>query len=234
MTARYFSTTPIREERIVLEGDEAHHLLHVMRAGPGDRVVLFDGSDWEFEAEVAACQRRSAELAIVGRQEVNRELAHRLVMAVALPKGDRQKWLVEKLTELGVTELVPLETEHSVAQPGRGTIERLTRTVIEASKQCGRNRLMQISPAQMLTDFLNVPTNKAFVQRIIAHPTGKEFDDVIRHYSDTFCAVGPVGGFSDAELSAALAAGWEAVSLGPRILRIETAAIALAARFVGT
>ena len=234
MTARYFSAAPIQENRVVLEGDEAHHLLHVMRAGPGDRVVLFDGSGWEFDAEVAACQRRSVELAIVGRREVNRELAHRLVMGVALPKGDRQKWLVEKLTELGVTELVPLEAERSVAQPGRGTIERLARTVIEASKQCGRNRLMQISPAQNFSDFLKAARSTVFVQRIIAHPTGKQFDDVPRHDCDTFCAVGPEGGFGDGELEAALTAGWEAVSLGPRILRIETAAIALAARFAGT
>ncbi|MEX2172607.1 MAG: RsmE family RNA methyltransferase [Pirellulales bacterium] len=235
MTARYFSAVPIADERVVLEGDEAHHLLHVMRAGPGARVVLFDGSGWEFDAEVKSCQRRTVELDVLSRREVNRELSHRLVMGVALPKGDRQKWLVEKLTELGVTELVPLNTERSVAQPGGAAIERLARTVIEASKQCGRNRLMQISRARTFADFVNSATTGGSVQRIIAHPTGRILTELVhRGGQDIVCTVGPEGGFTDAEHDTALVEGWEAVSLGPRILRIETAAIALAASLAHT
>lgn len=230
MTARYYSAAPIIDQRVVIDGDEAHHLLHVMRAGPGVRVVLFDGSGSEFDAEVKSCQRRTVELEVLSHREVNRELSNRLVMGVALPKGDRQKWLVEKLTELGVTELVPLSTERSVAQPGGAAIDRLARTVIEASKQCGRNRLMRISPARTFADFVSAVTKETTVQRIIAHPTGKKLDK-LAHLSqrDFHCAVGPEGGFADSETEAALAAGWEIVSLGPRILRIETAAIALAA-----
>ena len=81
-------------------------------------MTLFDGTGWEFEAEVRRTGRAEVELAILSRQEVDREAATALTLGVALPKGDRQKWLVEKATELGVARLVPLTTERAVAQPG--------------------------------------------------------------------------------------------------------------------
>jgi 16S rRNA (uracil1498-N3)-methyltransferase len=230
MTARFYSATPIHEDRATLDGDEAHHLLHVMRLGPRDRVVLFDGSGVEFDAEIVVCGRQSVELAVLERRKESRERAHQLVMGVALPKGDRQKWLVEKLTELGIAELVPLQTQRSVVQPGTSAIARLARTVIEASKQCGRNQLMQISPTRAFVDFVVEQSGKSEV-RLIAHSAGEEFAEVVRtSQTDVVCAVGPEGGFTDDELDAASAAGWDVVSLGPRILRIETAAIAIAAR----
>ncbi len=139
MSRRYYSAAPLTSPRATLDGGEAHHLLHVLRATPGMRVVLFDGSGCEFDAEVASCGRAIVELAIVGRREVNRELAQPLVLGVPLPKGDRQRWLVEKAVELGVTRLVPLRTEHST-ELGENASGKLDRYVIEASKQCGRNR----------------------------------------------------------------------------------------------
>ena len=99
--------------------DEAHHLLHVMRAKAGTRVTLFDGSGWEFEAVVERAGRSEVELAIAGRQEIDREAQIAVTLGVALPKGERQKWLVEKVVELGVARLVPLETARGVAQPAR-------------------------------------------------------------------------------------------------------------------
>ena len=84
---------------------------------------------------------------MLAREEVDRELPLAITLAVALPKGDRQRWLVEKATELGVAELCPLETEYSGPQSVGASLERLRRGVIEAAKQCGRNRLMTIEPA---------------------------------------------------------------------------------------
>src|SRR3972149_595754 len=142
MSDRFFSSQPIASEHVTLAGPEAHHLLHVMRAKVGEQVTLFDGSGAEFDAEIARCGRSEVDLRVLERREIDRELAFELVIGVPLPKGDRQKWLVEKLTELGVTELVPLVTERGVAQPTDSALERLERGVIEAAKQCGRNRLM--------------------------------------------------------------------------------------------
>ncbi len=144
MSERYFVDKTISGGRVALNGPEAHHLIHVMRAAPGLNVVLFDGSGAEFPAVVQRVGRSDVELAVLSRELVDRELPFDLTLATALPKGDRQKWLVEKAVELGVTRLVPLRTQRAVAQPVEQALARLRRAVIEASKQCGRNRLMPI------------------------------------------------------------------------------------------
>ena len=149
---------------------------------------------------------------------------------IALPKGDRQKWLVEKLTELGVTELVPLVTERSVAQPTDKAAERLDRAVVEAAKQCGRNRLMRIAPPQVWSAWLKSAESPKAPRRLVAHPGGMPLAQLdLREVVATQFAVGPEGGLTDSEIADADAAGWQQVSLGARILRVETAAIALAA-----
>jgi 16S rRNA U1498 N3-methylase RsmE len=135
---------PPRDGRAVLVGDEARHLARVMRCTVGDEVVVFDGSGTSWRARVAS----------IGRDEVGLDLGEAvtgprparvpLTLAVALPKGERQKWLVEKLTELGVERLVPLSTTRGVAEATPAAVERLSRGVIEACKQCGRDALMQI------------------------------------------------------------------------------------------
>jgi 16S rRNA (uracil1498-N3)-methyltransferase len=171
---------------------------------------------------------------VLDRHEVDRELPLVLTLGVALPKGDRQRWLVEKAVELGVTRLAPLRTARGVAQPVDRAVERLRRTVIEASKQCGRNRLMEVLAPQELGDYLAGPSGEA--ARWIAHPGAAAPDlsagDAPRA-SDAphpvYLAVGPEGGFTPEEVELARAAGWRPVGFGPRTLRIETASVALAA-----
>ena len=251
MSERYFSSQPITSDHITLDGPEAHHLLHVMCAAAGDPVTLFDGSGAEFQAHVETLRRTEVGLKIVERREISRELSFPLAVGVALPRGDRQKWLVEKLTELGVTTLVPLITERGVAQPNTNAVERLGRAVIEAAKQCGRNRLMEIAKPQawdewILSDFgfrisdfgfriIGAIRNPQFAidyRRFVAHPGGSSLREIgPSQPGPTQLAIGPEGGFTDAEVEAAATAGWEKISLGPRILRVETAAVALAALF---
>src|SRR3990172_5023056 len=154
MSDRYFVAEPISPGRVVLAGPEAHHLIHVMRAAAGMRIVLFDGSGAEFPAVVQQVGRSELELSALSREEVNRELPIDVTLGVALPKGDRQKWLVEKAVELGVTRIIPLRTQRGVAQPVEQALVRLRRSVIEASKQCGRNRLLQIDEPQDWRDFV--------------------------------------------------------------------------------
>jgi 16S rRNA (uracil1498-N3)-methyltransferase len=227
MSDRFYLPDPPTDGQATLAGTEAHHLLHVMRAAVGTPVTLFDGSGAEFEAVVEQLCRAEADVRIVQRREIDRELPFPLVVGVALPKGDRQKWLVEKLTELGVSELVPLVTEHGVAQPTDSAAERLSRSVIEAAKQCGRNRLMRIASPQAWSDWI---ANSKAGRRLLAHPSGKSVSQVdLREPVATLIAIGPEGGFTDGEVAAAENAGWKCVSLGPRILRLETAAVALAA-----
>jgi 16S rRNA (uracil1498-N3)-methyltransferase len=233
MSDRFFSAAPITGDDAVLSGPEAHHLAHVMRAQVGEIVTLFDGSGQEFSARVQTIGKRDIELEVVERRDVNRESPVRLTLAVALPKGERQRWLVEKAVELGVAELVPLETERGVAQPSDAALERLRRSVIEASKQCGRNRLMEIGSAQSWRVFHAAQPGDGL--RFLAYPGGTALRTVRPHRAaDLSCAtvqaaIGPEGGFTDEEIGEATKAGWTTVDLGPRILRVETAAIALAA-----
>jgi 16S rRNA (uracil1498-N3)-methyltransferase len=230
MSERFFSAEPIVAGRITLDGTEAHHLLHVMRAAVGQTVTLFDGSGAEFLAVVESLGRSSASLQVIERRETDRELPFPLTVGVALPKGDRQKWLVEKLTELGVTTLVPLATERGVAQPAPSALERLRRSVIEASKQCGRNKFLKIEEPERWHDWVLQSRVAGDGRRFIAHPGGKPLSDFdLTRTVSSILAVGPEGGLTDAEVAAAIGAGWQPVDLGPRLLRVETAAVALAA-----
>lgn len=234
MTQRYFVEPPIIGEQATLLGAEAHHLAHVMRGRAGDEITVFDGSGCEFTARVARVERAAIQLAVLSRQAVERELPRPLVVGASLPKGDRQRWLVEKLVELGATRFVPLETARSVAQPTAGALDRLRRAVIEASKQCGRNRLMTIDAPQSWSEF--VGHADASTTRWVAHPMApRTIGELLNGpldkspaSSQTTVAIGPEGGFTDEEVALAATAGWSAVSLGPRILRVETAATMLA------
>jgi len=243
MSDRYFVESPVVSDRALLTGPEAHHLLHVMRAKVETLVTLFNGSGWEFDAVVQRTGRSEVELAILGRREIDREAQIAVTMGVALPKGDRQKWLVEKLVELGVARLVPLETERGVAQPVENALERLRRGVIEASKQCGRNRLMEIADPKPWLAFL--VESETVACRLVAHP-GREtplrptdhcrpckHDAPSAAGQAAALAIGPEGGLTDEEIALATVRGWQSVDLGPRILRVETAAVAMAARVIG-
>lgn len=225
MPDRYYSSKPIDGSTVTLAGSEAHHLLHVMRAKPGFTLIVFDGQGGQFAAEVAACKRSTVELTVGSRQEIERELPYELTLAVSLPKGDRQRWLLEKCVELGVKRLVPLQTTRSV---GKGESNaKLTRYVIEASKQCGRNRLMEIASPVAWPALVAKSTSG---QRLLAHPGGQPLTEINCQTNDgdeLLLAVGPEGGFTDKEVSQAVDAGWQTVGLGARILRIETAAVAL-------
>jgi 16S rRNA (uracil1498-N3)-methyltransferase len=148
-----------------------------------------------------------------------------LTLAVALPKGDRQKWLVEKLTELGVPRLVPLVTTRGVAEATPAAVERLGRSVIEACKQCGRDTLMAIAEPRTVAEV--VAAHRATGGIVVADRGGAPLAGFDR---PVVALVGPEGGFTAEELAAVEAAGGRRVSLGPHVLRIETAAIALAAR----
>lgn len=233
MAERFYSERPIQGPKAELAGPELHHLTRVMRAKAGDEVLLIDGSGAEFDARITSVGRCLAELAVLARREVDRELPGTLTVAVALPKGDRQKWLVEKCVELGVTRLLPLATRRGVAQPKEAALERLRRGVIEATKQCGRTRLMEIAEPAAWSDYAASATAQC---RLVAHPhADMALGDVAwpgvsrGKQPEVIVAIGPEGGFADEELGAALAAGWQAIHLGSRILRIETAAMLVAA-----
>jgi 16S rRNA (uracil1498-N3)-methyltransferase len=226
MSERFYSETPIDGERATLVGAEAHHLADVMRIRRGDEVTLFDGSGFEFSARVEEITKREVRLTVLARLAADRESPRDVTLCGSLPRGDRQRWLIEKAVELGVRRFVPLRTSRGVVQPDAGVCERLRRTVIEASKQCGRNRLMEIAEPSGTPPSADLFSPDAL--KLVAHP-GSEvaIADAVTTSSPIAVLIGPEGGFTDEE--AAAAAGWRPVNLGPRILRIETASLAVAA-----
>jgi 16S rRNA (uracil1498-N3)-methyltransferase len=232
MADRYFVEQAVEGQQARLLGAEAHHLAHVMRAKPGAEVTLFDGSGDEFLARVERVGRSEIELCVLARHAIDREPSIALTLGVAMPKGDRRRWLVEKTVELGVARLVPLETARGNEREGAPA--RLRQAVIEASKQCGRNRLMEIAASMPLADFLaSAPAGSLRLfahanERLARHPLG-QIVSAQANPPVVFLAVGPEGGFTQDELDLALARGWQAVGLGPRVLRVETAALALVA-----
>ncbi len=240
MSERYFLDQPLQSGPVDLTGPEAHHLAHVRRLRPGDELHLFNGDGGEYPARVLTIARRAVTLEVLGVQRPQRELPFRLEVAAPIPKGDRGQFLVEKLTELGALTFIPLACQRSIIHPGEGRREKLERHVIEASKQCGRNVLMGIGPLADWESYCAGADPR--VVHLLAHldPTA-EAGKVARQVKEATrqqpglavrLAVGPEGGFTDAEVAQAQAAGWLLVDLGPRILRIETAALVLAVRAI--
>lgn len=225
MADRFYLNSPLRPGLVVLQGPEAHHLARVSRLSTGDPVCLFNGDGHEYPAKVLAVGRRDIELQVLSVETPQRELPVRLEVAVPLPRGDRGQFLIEKLTELGATSFTPLQTERSVVHPGEARLEKLKRYVVEASKQCGRNVLMRIEP---LSDWSELCRRSDLpARRLLGQRGGETLGRGEMH--DTMVAVGPEGGFTDDEVATALAAGWRAIDLGPRVLRVETAALLLTA-----
>ena len=222
-----------------LPPEEAHHAGSVLRLQVGESLVLFDGAGREAQARVYSASKKAIEVEIESVAEVSRESKRRLTIAIALPKGDRQKWLIEKCVELGVAQILPLDVERSVAKAEKQVVERLERQVIEASKQCRRNTLMKILTPMKWSEFLKRIASGDFGSinidclKLIAHPGGISVQDALAKVGedgDVIVAIGPEGGFTDEECASAVSFGFEQLSLGARILRIETAAISLAAQ----
>lgn len=254
MPDRFFSELPIQPEQtsVTLRGDESQHLAVVLRAKPGTEILVFDGQGSEWQGRVTSVSKSAVEVEL-GAQQQAKPAKTPLTLAVALPKGDRQKWLVEKCVELGVSRLIPLLTARSVAQPVESALGRLRRAVIEASKQSGQLRLMEIAAPRAWSDFVQeaAATNalRCVAQslrapetlEVLGHatlPVSSAQDQTTlwrspREWLDTsaerMAAIGPEGGFTAAELRAALAAGWQLLDLGSGILRVETAALTIAA-----
>lgn len=230
MTPRFFVPESLDQPQVRLEGGEAHHLLHVLRLGTGDEVIVFDGQGGEAVGRVALISKSAVEVELLERRSLPRETTVPVTLATAVPKGERFDWLVEKATELGVSRLIPLNTERSVVDAGAGKIERLRRSIIAASKQCGRSRLMELAEPLSWNTF--VETELPQGETYIADPSGDHCEFSSWHVTKpVILAVGPEGGFTEDELEIAGDAGGRLISLGPRILRIETAAVALAALF---
>ena len=231
MAERFYVNCELKPGPVLVQGAEAHHLAVVCRLRPGDAVCLFNGDGHQYPARIEEITRREVALEVFAVESPARELPFHLHVAAPLPRGDRAQFLLEKLTELGVTSFTPLRTARSVVHPRETKLDKLQRYVIEASKQCGRNVLLEVQSMVEWPAFCAAAELPP--RRVVAHPGADGTRSMAENEPgyDTVVAVGPEGGFTEDEVALARAAGWRLLDLGPRILRVETAAIALAVLF---
>lgn len=229
MLDRFYANTAFDAPVIELPEEESHHLARVLRKQVGDHIAVFDGHGGAATAEVESLDRRTARVRILERFPSNEPAEPQFVLATAVPKGDRARWLVEKATEIGVDVWVPLQTARSIVDPRAARLDKLRQTVVAACKQCGRNRLMDVCEPRAWHDLL-ADVNPG-TRLLVADPAGAPVLEALSRRQDErlLVAVGPEGGLTSEELALAAGRGAEFVSLGPHILRIETAAVTLAA-----
>ncbi|HAT31987.1 MAG TPA: 16S rRNA (uracil(1498)-N(3))-methyltransferase [Janthinobacterium sp.] len=214
----------------------AHHV-QVIRLAPGDAVTLFNGEGGEYTAILAGVEKRrvSAELKAYAPREA--ELPYAVTLAQALPEASKMDWIIEKAVELGVSGVVPLAAQRCVVRLSAERAEKKHAhwqgVIVSASEQSGRNRLARLAP---LNEFQQWIAQQHLHRRIILSPRADvSLADWARHAAPQAVTlmVGPEGGFSEAEEKLALAHGALALSMGPRILRTETAALAALAALNG-
>lgn len=230
---RFYQPSPDAAE---LSGQEAHHCLNVLRHGPGDRIVVFDGRGHETMAEITAIGKDHVSFKVLSKQPTAKP-AYALTLVQAMPKGRPMELIIQKATELGVSRIVPLISERVVVhlddERVESRLEKWRAMVIEAAKQCGQNWLPELEPVRTAKEFFNAAPG-ADIAAIGSLQAGSvpfrklfgEFETVHgRRPTSAIMVVGPEGDFTPAELNSARRIGYRPVTLGPIILRSDTAAI---------
>lgn len=213
-----------------LEGDEARHLSQVLRIRPGEAITVFDGCGRRATAVVREVARDRVTLEI-GPASPPVEVRPAITLAQAIPKGKNMDLIVQKAVELGVAGIQALVTRHTIVQPGEGKAEKWRRTALEACKQCGQDFLPEIPDPLPFDRWLaGLPDTSPNGLRLIASlaPGARPLHTVLHEHPGTGTAtllIGPEGDFTPTETAAAIAAGFLPVSLGPIVLRVETAAL---------
>lgn len=223
---------PLEPGERLVTGKRAHHMTRVLRLRVGEPVVLFDGRGSEFHAEILEVGRRLIRFKVSAGKRVDRESPLELMLALGLPRPTIMDLIVQKVTELGVNEIVPLRTERAqrwlAGDKDLTRIKRWGRIAQEAARQSGRNMVPRIWP---LTDFpqllqQTVDTEiKLFCWEEEEKENLRQVFEVKGRVRQACVLIGPEGGFSAKEAEEAASAGFRSISLGRRILRTETAAI---------
>ena len=237
LTRVYVEAPVATGKRLVVEGSAANHITRVLRLRSGDLLTVFDGSGGEFGARIEEFRKDSVVLTVEEHRPLDRESPLPLTLAQGISRGERMDWVIQKATELGTSRIVPLFTKRSMVRLDERQAERKLQhwraIAIAACEQCGRNKIPELAAP---VDFFDVlPADDSGAMRLLLSPTGNlRIEDLAEVGQDLAPGVrkgitvliGPEGGLEEVEQEAALAAGFKAVQLGPRVLRTETAAIA--------
>jgi 16S rRNA (uracil1498-N3)-methyltransferase len=221
--------------RITLEGSAAAHVTRVLRLRAGDALTLFNGRGGEYAASLAGSSAGRVTVAVGEHRALERESPLAITLAQGISRGERMDLVVQKATELGVTELAPLLLERSVvrldAQQAHRKLNHWHAIAVAACEQSGRNRLPEVLAPATLREFLRTTRQSsaaapAPATRLLLSPLAeRRLEDLEAPLGAVTVLIGPEGGLAESEQEAARAAGFIAVRLGPRVLRTETAAI---------
>jgi 16S rRNA (uracil1498-N3)-methyltransferase len=220
--------------RLELPAAAGVHLAKVLRVRTGDELLVFAGDGFEFPASVESVRGTRVAVAIGEARAVDRESPLAVTLVQCIPRADRMDVIVQKATELGVARIVPVQSRRGVvrleAAQAQAKAAHWRAITVSACEQCGRNRLPAIEAPRRLIDYLG--TLPAGGTRLLLEP-GAEARQAAPIGGEVTIAIGPEGGLDDEEIEAFRLAGFEAMSLGPRVLRTETAAIAALAWLQG-
>ena len=227
-----FHLPPASWPSATLTGDEARHLVQVLRIKPGATVTVFDGHGTRATAEVLTASRDAVALRI-GETITPPAARPAITLAQAIPKGKNMDLIVQKAVELGVAAIQPLVTKNTIVHPGEGKSDKWRRTALEACKQCGQDTLPAVTDALPYERWIAsgagiLPATDPLKLIASLAPGAKPLREILHAHpntSEVTLLIGPEGDFTAEETAAALEAGFLPVTLGDIVLRVETAAL---------
>lgn len=222
----------VNGKNILISGKEAHHILDVMRLKPPDKIVAFDGTGREYAGFIKDARRGELSVEIVETRMSPDAETSKITLVQALPKKEKMDYIVEKSTELGVWSIVPVTTERTIPKWSEtkksDQVERWRKIAMEAAKQCGRIDIPRIGEIAAFSACME--SAAGYDLALIAALTEEtiRLDDAVSGFKGgkAAIAIGPEGDFTPAEIKAAKSAGFKPVSLGPRVLKSDTAGLA--------
>jgi 16S rRNA (uracil1498-N3)-methyltransferase len=214
-------------EEIELEPGPSRHIGSALRLQVGADITLFNGRGGEFQATIAVGDRKRVRVLVNKHRNIEREAPLGVHLGIAVSRGDRMDWMVQKATELGVAEISPLLSERTEVKLSGDRadkkIHHWQQIAISACEQCGRNTVPLIHPLARLADWSQrVEAHR----KLVMHHRGARSLSSLRRPDSLALLIGPEGGLSRPEIDSALQAGFTALSMGPRVLRTETAPLA--------
>ncbi len=230
----FIEKSKITGPKIFITGSDAAHIKKVLRMKSGDRIGLFDGMGFEYEARIENLLAGSIEVSITKRFLSASESPVQIIVAQALLKDKKMDILARQLTEIGITKLIPFTSVRSVPRPDKKRLsarrKRWEKIAIEALKQCRRGHITEIGETINFNDIIKIDDG-CDLKIVFWENESKPISDTVqqvhdRHYRKILAVLGPEGGFTEKEIEDARACGFVTASLGPRILRAETATVA--------
>ena len=227
---RFFVTGQPENGLLTLRGEDAHHAGRVLRLRPGEAVTLCDGAGTDYDCTVASVEKETVTCRVQGSHPAVTEPRQQLTLCMALPKGDKMDFIVQKAVELGVHEIIPYVSQNCVSRPDKTEkkVERWRKIALEAAKQCGRGRLPEVCAVVMAEQAMTRAAQSETALFFYENERETGLHDVLQHGvgSTVSLVIGPEGGFAPEEAALAAQLGLKSVSLGTRILRCETAPVA--------